>query len=45
MMENYVIVQQFVLLIFGGLGLFMWAYHLGYNKCFEHHVKGGKYEK
>ena len=30
--------QQFVILILSGLALFIWAYYLGYNKAYKHHV-------
>jgi len=36
---EYTILQQVILLLFGGLALFIIAYQAGYNRCFKHHIE------
>lgn len=32
------IVQQFIVMLFGGLAIFIWSYYLGYNKAFARYL-------
>ena len=38
MVDINTLLQQFIILLFGGIALFISAYQMGYNMCFKQHV-------